>query len=515
MNGAEVLARTLVTGGVDVCFANPGTSEMHFVSALDRVPAMRCVLALFEGVATGAADGFYRMADKPACTLLHLGPGLSNGSANLHNALKARSGIVNVVGQHATWHLQHDAPLTSDIEGLARPVSHWVRSTASASDVGADTADALAEAYADPGRIATLVLPGDAAWNEAGEAPGAARAAAGFAPPDNSAIDNAARVLRSGEPTLLLIGGKALRERGLELAGRIAARAGCALATRFFNARVERGAGRVPAMRLAYAVDPALAELRGFSHIVMVHAEEPVGFFAYPGKPSLLKPEGCQVHTLCGHDQDPNEALEALASTLGAAAGTERRQPLGELAKPRGALNPESIAQAIAATMPEDCIVVDESITTGRRSFALTAGARPHDWLQNMGGSIGFGTPAATGAAIACPNRRVVCLEGDGSGMYTLQSLWTHARESLDVTTVVFANRRYQILLDEFANVGAGNPGPSAMSMLDIDRPALDWLALAKGMGVPGRRVESAWDLAVALDDANGGSGPFVIEVLL
>ena len=344
MNGAEILARTLVAGGVDVCFANPGTSEMHFVSALDRVPRMRCVLALFEGVATGAADGYYRMADKPACTLLHLGPGLSNGSANLHNALKARSGIVNVVGQHATWHLAHDAPLTSDIEGLARPVSHWVHSTASAQDVGADTAEALAQACAQPGRIATLVLPGDAAWDEAGETLGTLRPAAGYAAPDAAAIDNAARVLRSGEPTLLLLGGRALRERGLELAGRIAARSGCKLATRFFNARVERGAGRVAATRLAYAVDPAIAELRDFRHIVTVHAEEPVGFFAYPGKPSLLKPDGCVVHSLCGHDQDPNEALEALASALGATAGTEARQSHGELAKPRGPLTPDSIA---------------------------------------------------------------------------------------------------------------------------------------------------------------------------
>lgn len=515
MNGAEVLARTLVAGGVDVCFANPGTSEMHFVSALDRVPQMRCVLGLFEGVATGAADGYYRMADRPACTLLHLGPGLSNGSANLHNALKARSGVVNVVGQHATWHLAHDAPLTSDIEGLARPVSHWVRSTTRPENVGADTVEALAQAGAQPGRIATLVLPGDAAWDEAGDALGAPRPATGFARPDSAAIDNAARVLRSGEPTLLIVGGKVLRADSLALAGRIASHAGCRLATRFFNARVERGAGRVAATRLAYAVDPAIEELRGLRHIVMVQTEEPVGFFAYPGKPSLLKPEGCQVHSLCSHEQDPKEALAALAEALGATVGTERIQKQDEFVMPCGQLTAESIAAALAATIPENAIVVDESITTGRRSFGLTAGARPHDWLQNMGGSIGFGTPVATGAAIACPDRRVICLEGDGSGMYTLQSLWTQAREGLDVTTVVFANRRYQILLDEFANVGAGSPGRSAMSMLDIDRPVLDWVALAKGHGVPGRRVETCEDLVSALDNANQTAGPSVIEVVL
>jgi acetolactate synthase-1/2/3 large subunit len=359
------------------------------------------------------------------------------------------------------------------------------------------------------------VLPGDAAWDEAGEAPGKPRPAAGFAPPDSAAVEEAARALRSGEPTLLLVGGKALRQGGLALAGRIAARTGCRLATRFFNARVERGAGRVAATRLAYSVDPAIEELRGLRHIVMVQTEEPVGFFAYPGKPSLLKPEGCAVHSLCGHEQDPDAALAALAEALGAASGTEMVQKQDDLVRPRGELTADSVALALAATIPENAVVVDESITTGRRSFGLTAGAAPHDWLQNMGGSIGFGTPLATGAAIACPDRRVICLEGDGSGMYTLQSLWTQAREGLDVTNVVFANRRYQILLDEFANVGAGKPGPSAMSMLDIDRPALDWVALAKGHGVPGRRVETCEDLVSALDNANRTPGPSLIEVVL
>ena len=167
MNGAESLVRTLVAGGVDVCFSNPGTSEMHFVAALDRVEGMRCVLGLFEGVVTGAADGYFRMKGTPASTLLHLGPGLANGLANLHNAKKANSGIVNIVGQHATHHIGYNAPLTSDIEGLARPMSAWVRTSPDAKSVSADGAAAIAAARSAPPQIATLILPADTAWNEA------------------------------------------------------------------------------------------------------------------------------------------------------------------------------------------------------------------------------------------------------------------------------------------------------------------------------------------------------------
>ncbi len=514
MNGAESLVRTLLAGGVDVCFTNPGTSEMHFVAALDRVEGMRCVLALFEGVVTGAADGYFRMTEKPASTLLHLGPGLGNGLANLHNARRAHSGIVNIVGQHATYHLRHDAPLTSDIEGIARPVSAWVRTARDARSLAGDGAAAIAAARQPPGQIATLILPADAAWNEAAEI-GTAPASTPRPPPSADAVEAAARVLRSGEPALLLIGGRALRADGIELAARIAGKTGCKVMAPYANARMERGVGRAVVNRIPYVVDQALAILREFRHIILVETSEPVAFFAYPGKPSLLKPEGCAVHRLCALGEDSIQALAALAEAVGAKPADARLQPRAETALATGPLTPESIAQTLGALLPENAIVVDESITTGRGFFPFTAAARPHDWLQNMGGSIGYGTPVGTGAAVACPDRKVVCLVGDGSAMYTLQSLWTQAREGLDVTTVIFANRSYQILRGEFAAVGAGQPSSKARDMLDIDRPTLDWPALAQGMGVPGRSVATAEDFARALSAAFSSNGPSLIEVQL
>jgi acetolactate synthase I/II/III large subunit len=488
MNGAESLVRTLVAGGVDVCFTNPGTSEMHFVAALDRVEGMRCVLGLFEGVVTGAADGYFRMKGKPASTLLHLGPGLANGLANLHNAKKANSGIVNIVGQHAVYHIGYNAPLTSDIEGLARPMSAWVRTSPDAKSVAADGAAAIAAARSNPPQIATLILPADTAWNEAD---GIAQVAAQSQRPtfSSQAVENAARVLRKGEPTLLLLTGSVLTENGLALAAQIAGKSGCKVMGQTYNPRMARGRGRFSIDRIPYVIEQALPILKDFKNIILVEANDPVAFFAYPNKPSLLKPEGCEVHRMTAGGENSLAALEALASALGAKPSDAKPQPMVELKKPSGALTYPTIAQAIAMAIPENAIVVDESITTGRGFFPPTAAAAPHDWLQNMGGSIGFSTPIATGAAVACPDRKVICLVGDGSAMYTLQSLWTQAREGLNVTTIVFANRIYQILRGEFDGVGAGEPGQRALDMLRIDRPTLDFVALAEAIPERGPRL--------------------------
>ncbi|MFC0239824.1 acetolactate synthase large subunit [Rhodopseudomonas telluris] len=512
MNGAESLVRTLVQGGVDVCFTNPGTSEMHFVAALDRVEGMRCVLGLFEGVVTGAADGYYRMKRTPASTLLHLGPGLANGIANLHNAKKAASGIVNIVGQHATYHIDYNAPLTSDIEGLARPMSAWVRTSPDAKSVARDGAAAIAAAKGMPPQIATLILPADTAWNEAD---GIAEVPAEQQRPSYSphAVEAAARALRSGEPTLLLLSGNALTEHGLALAQRIAGKSGCKVMAQTYNARMARGQGRYWVERVPYVVEAALPILKPFRHIVLVEAMDPVAFFAYPDKPSLLKPEGCDAHRLTDVGENSEAALEALAGALGAKAQDAQPQKLVDIAKPSGALTLDTIAQAIAVAIPENAIVIDESITTGRGFFPPTAAAAPHDWLQNLGGSIGFSPPVAVGAAVACPDRKVICMVGDGSAMYTLQALWTQARENLDVTTVVFANRKYQILRGEFDGVGAGEPGKRAQDMLTLDRPDLDWVSLAKGMGVPARAVTTADELNAALEAGVRGSGPSLVEV--
>src|ERR1700761_2929943 len=513
MNGAESLVRTLVAGGVDVCFSNPGTSEMHFVAALDRVEGMRCVLGLFEGVVTGAADGYFRMKGTPASTLLHLGPGLANGLANLHNAKKAHSGIVNIVGQHAVYHIGFNAPLTSDIEGLARPMSQWVRTSPDAKSVARDGAAAIAAAKSSPPEIATLILPADTAWNEAdgiAEVP-AGNQRASYSP---EAVEGAAKILRDDpEHTLMLMIGSALTPEGLALAERIAGKTGCKVMGQTYHPRMARGQGRFSIDRIPYVIEQALPILKDFKNIILVEANDPVAFFAYPNKPSRLRPEGCEVNRLTAWGDNSIAALEALANALGAKPSDVKPQKLMELNKPTGALTHASIAQAIAMAIPENAIIVDESITTGRGFFPPTAAAKPHDWLQNMGGSIGFSTPVATGAAVACPDRKVICMVGDGSAMYTIQSLWTQAREGLNVVTIVFANRIYQILRGEFDGVGAGEPGQRALDMLKLDRPTIDFVALAKGMGVEGRAVTTADDFNKALAEAIAEPGPRLIEV--
>jgi acetolactate synthase-1/2/3 large subunit len=516
MNGAESLVATLVQRGVEVCFANPGTSEMYFLAALGDNPQMRGVLCLFEGVATGAADGWYRMKDTPAATLLHLGPGLANGLANIHNARRASSGMVNIVGDHSASHLRYDPPLTSDVEGLARPLSHWVRRAESSRTIAWDAAQAAAKAGEHPGQIATLILPGDTAWAPAGELQALPPRVAGKRKaPAQARVEHVAQVLRSGDPTLVILGNRATRGAALEGAGRVAAATGARLGSQFFTARMERGAGRVPLARIPYAVRPAMAFLKDFKHIVTVETTQPVAFFGYPNEPSLLKAEGTLVHTLVEADEDSELAFDMLLQALGDSGAHALLQPRVDTPIPTGALTPASIAYALAVTLPEHCIVVDESLTTGRESMALTMGAQPHDLINNMGGSIGYSTPVATGAAIACPDRRVFCMVGDGSAMYTIQSLWTQAREGLNVTTIIFANHSYAILKTEYANMGAGVPGDRSLSLIDIDRPRIDWLAMAKSMGVPAVNVDTAEDFVHALARSTREPGPCLIEVRL
>lgn len=514
MNGAESLARTLVAGDVQVCFTNPGTSEMHFVAALDRVDGIRCVLCLFEGVATGAADGYARMADKPASTLLHLGPGLSNGLANLHNARRARSPVVNIVGEHATYHRRFDAPLTSDIESLARPVSGWVRTSVDSHAVAADGASAIAAARSAPGQVATLILPADTAWNEGSgiaQTPAAASARRVAA----TTVEAVAALLRQGGRSMLLLGDKALREAPLALARRIANATGASLLAETSNARMARGAGRVPVERLPYVVDAAVKTLETVETLVLVGARAPVGFFAYPNKPSELAPAGCRIITLAGVDEDQRDALEQLADGLGVRAAPLDLPSRAPAPLPTGALDARALAQVIGALLPEQTIVCDESVTTGRGFFPATAVAPPHDWLQLTGGAIGLGIPLAVGAAVACPDRKVVSLQADGSGMYTVQGLWTQARENLDVLTVIWSNRSYAILRGELAGVGADNPGPKALDMLSLGNPDLDWVSLAKGLGVDGQRVDTAEGFARAFQAGVAHRGPYLIEVEL
>lgn len=514
MNGAESLVRTLVAGDVTVSFTNPGTSEMHFVAALDRVDGMRCVLCLHETVTTGAADGYWRMVNKPASTLLHLGPGLANSLANLHNLKRARSGVVNIVGEHATYHRQFDAPLTSDIEGIAGTMSHWVKTSISAKDVAADGAEAVSVAMQAPGQIATLILPADTAWTEGA---GPAKVAAPSAPAKvaEDAVEAAARAIEAGGGTaLIVLGTWAVRAKPMEHASKIAAKTGAKFRAEGSNGRVERGAGRVAIERIPYPVDTALAATKGVTHLILVGAKAPVAFFAYPNKPSLLYPPEAQVVTLAEPSEDAEDALARLADRLGASKETPVLNKPGRPDLIRGDLSHEAIAAVVGHLLPENAIVTDESVTTGRNFFRDTHGAPPHDWLSLTGGAIGEGLPLAVGAAVACPDRKVIALQADGSGMYSLQALWTMARERLDVTVCIWANRTYAILKGELANVGAENPGRKAHDMLSLGDPNLDWVKLAAGMGVEATRVDTAEGFADAFAAANKRRGPFLIEVL-
>jgi acetolactate synthase-1/2/3 large subunit len=514
MNGADKLLETLVASGVDVCFANPGTSEMQLVSAIGNNAGMRAILCLFEGVVSGAADGYGRMADKPAITVLHVGSGFSNSMANLHNAKRAHTPLVNIVGDHATYHLQYDAPLTSDVPAHADICSHWARTSKSADDLAAAGAEAVAASLAGAGRIATLIAPADHAWEEA------SAAAQPLPVPEreqatNDAVSEAAGMLGNGKAAALLLGAHALREESTELAGRIARTTGCRVLSETFAARMQRGAGRFGVERLQYFSERVTEQLAGLEQIVLVGTNAPVSFFAYPGKASWLVPEGCEVLELANADQDVHAALSTLAEKLGAREPAETMPAAAEFPPPEGPLTPVAIGQSLTLLMPEDAIVSDEAATCGLGVFAVTEHAPPHDWLMLTGGAIGQGLPLSLGASVACPDRKVIALQADGSAMYTVQALWTMARENTDVTVVIMNNRSYAILNIELARVGAGQPTPKTLSMLDLSRPDIDWVSLSDGMGVPATRATTAEEFHEQFAAAMAGRGPRLIEAVV
>jgi acetolactate synthase-1/2/3 large subunit len=516
MNGAQALVQTLVDSEVTVCFGNPGTSEMHFLGALDGNQAMRSVLCLSEGVVSAAADGYARMTRRPAATLLHLGPGLANAGANLHNARRASTPIVNIVGDHATYHQHLDAPLTANVEALARTWSTWVGTSRHARSVAHDAAEAVARAQEAPGGIATLVLPADTAWGAAGE-PAPRLAPREPRKPDARTLDRCAAMLASRRRTLILLGGALLSDAGsLDAADRIAQACGAEILVETANARLERGAGRVPMEAIPYVVDDAVARLAGFEQCVLAGARAPVAFFAYPGKPGLLLPEDCEIAAAAHPDEDGRAALGMLARRLDAGHLPPRRIPAGaQRAIPSGVLTSAAIGAALANRMPENAIVCDESITLGAAIAEATRDARPHSWLQLTGGAIGIGLPLAAGAAVACPRAKVIVLQADGSGMYTNQALWTHAREKLDIVSIILSNRSYAILKHELANVGVDHPGATALAMTSLRNPDIDWVSLARAMGVEGASTDTALGFDALLAEALDRPGPFLIEAVL
>ena len=509
MNGAQSLVHTLVGHGLKVCFANPGTSEMHFVAALDRIPGLRCIPGLQENVVTGMADGYARIAQDAAVTLLHCGPGLANGLANIHNAKKARVPMLNIVGDQATYHKQFDPPLAQDTVALAKTVSHHVTTSRRASSVGADAARAVQAARTAQGQIATLILPSDASWNEGGKVasalpvPKPAKVSA-------ATIRKAAKLLREKRNVLLLLGHDALRAAPQVHAGAIEAKTGCEVMAESIVSLHQRGAGRLPLHRVPYGATLAIERLKHIEHIITVSARAPVGFFAYPGVPSHHHPATAKVMALCEVGQDSEAALAALADELSAKA--VRPAAIERPSAPRGLPTSEGFGQMLSAVMPEDAIIADESISFGWALASYTLGAPAHDWMMVTGGAIGYGMPCATGAAIAGQGRHVINLQADGSAMYTIQSLWTQARERLPVTTVIISNRKYQILIGEYSNVGA-NPGPTAMNMLDLGNPDLNFVQMANGMGVEAAKATTLEECAALMKQSFSQTGPFLIEL--
>jgi acetolactate synthase-1/2/3 large subunit len=521
-NGARALMKTLSDAGVDTCFTNPGTSEMHFVAALDGSD-MRAVLCLFEGVATGAADGYARIANKPAATLLHLGCGLGNGLANLHNARKARVPMVNIVGDHAIYHKQYDAPLESNIETVARNVSSWIRTCSSTERVGADAAEAIEVAYKAPQQISTLILPADVSWGEGAIAKEA----------DLSAVTDIATaalitqiadiLLTFGQKTAILLGRRVLLEEGLIAAAKIAEKTGAKLFCEVFPTRLERGVGLPHVERIAYLAEMAAVQLRGYKHLIIIDSQEPVSFFAYPGKKSYLVPNKCAVHQLVKVEQDALGSLQSLVVAVDAQGCAPKLQLIDRPKLPSGKLNASKVCQALGVLMPDNAIISDEAQTSGLNLPLFTAGAPRHDLLTLTGGAIGQGLPVAIGAAIAGKNangnkekdRSVIALVGDGSAMYTIQSLWTMMNENLDVTVIVLNNRSYAILNIELERVNAKDAGPKAKSQLDLSKTKIDFVALAKGMGVPAETATTAEEFNGALERAIREPGPHLIDAIV
>jgi acetolactate synthase I/II/III large subunit len=513
MNGAQSLVHTLADAGVRVCFGNPGTSEMHFVTALDREPRLRAILCLQEGVAAGAADGYGRMTGTPAATLLHLGPGFANAISFLHNARKAGQGVVNIVGDHATAHAQYkQAPLTSDILAICGSVSDWLHQSRNADDVAGDGARCVAAAMA--GKIATLVLPADCAWNEAsGPVPPLAVPPPGEV--DAVTVARIAAALKTGKRSALLLRGRCLEREGIEIAGRIAHRAGARLLHDYFTPRITRGAGLPRVERIPYFAEVAVECLAGLEQIILVGAPPPVSFFAYPDKPSWLTPQGCALLTLAEPGADSVAALKALADALDAHAPGDVVTLVRPDMPADGALTADAMGAVMARLWPDNAILSDDSLTAGPGMQKYLVAAPAHDAIYLTGGAIGDAAPMAVGSAIACPERKVIAVSGDGAAMYSLPGLWTMARERLDVIVIICANRSYNILNIELGRVGAMNAGPTTLSMLDLHNPDLDFTAMAKGMGVAASRAETVAQFAAQFAAALATPGPHLIEAVL
>lgn len=518
MNGAQALFKALVQAGLDTCFANPGTSEMQLVYEIGLTPGVRAVLCLQENTVTGAADGYARMKGKPAFTLLHVGSGFANGIANLHNAGRANTAMVNIVGANATYHQprfpEHEL-INGRIIDLARTVSHWAHEARSASDLAVLGGLATRYAQLGSGKICTVVAPTNCHWDPA-MAPAGLPASIETLKVSPETIDQVASALSDGKKTGMVLGSSLLHGSGLELAGRIAAKTGVTLFGETFPSRLARGEGRVPVKLIPYLLEMALNDLANYERLILAGALSPVATFAYRDKPVLKIPETCQVITLATVDHDLLAALGDLTEAVNAPTKPAQLMTRSEALPPTGVLTAEAIGKSLCALMPENSILVDEGATNGQAIFNLTEGARAHDYLSAVcGGAIGGGLPLALGASVACPDRKTIALQADGSGMYTVQALWSMARENADVIVIVLRNDDYAILEVELARVREGEANSRMQSMMNLKNPSLDWVKIAEGLGVPAVSATTAEEFYRLLESALRKKGPYLIEARL
>ncbi|MFY0676747.1 MAG: acetolactate synthase large subunit [Neptuniibacter sp.] len=513
MNGAELLISAAVEADIEYCFANPGTTEMPLVAAMESEPRFRPVLSMFEGVCTGAADGYGRIAGRPAMTLTHLGPGFANGIANLHNARRANTPIVNIIGDHASWHVNYDPPLASDIHSLANPVSKWVRTSKTAENVAADFVDAVNASWQPVGAISTLVLPMDLQANpiEKPVATGPVK------PPKrrffSDGVEAVAEKLKAGKQLVFIVGDNGVTEEGLKAAGRLSQLSNVKMFAETFPRVSHRGGGLPDLDRLPYFPEVAIKVLDEYDEVVCAGVPEPISYFGYEGLPSRLA-EQDRLVMLAEVGHDVVGAMEALADAVNAPAFEPFQ---GQIVLPvaDAELTPQSIGQVVSAGLPDDCIVSVEGGTCGYPFFTASAHAAKHRVITNTGGAIGQGIPAGFGAALAEPGNTVVCLQSDGSAQYTIQTLWSIARENLPVVILIAANHRYGILQNELRRYGVTEFGPQSLSLTELDKPKVDWLALAKGYGVNAIAVKTNAELASAFKKACEAKEPFLIEMCL
>jgi len=509
MNGAQALLDLYSNLGVEVCFANPGTTEMALVHALESTPSIRPFLGMTEGVVAGAADGYGRMSDVPAISILHLGPGFANSISNLHNARRAKTPMITIVGDHATWHAEADAPLASDLYGLAHAASDWVGTIATPRSVLVMGMEAYRQAM--EGQVATLIFPTDMQEAEASSAP----VGLSSVPYHPVAIVSESVMAALRRPkSALFLGGGALRGENLRLASAIAIKTESRLISETFSARMERGAGVPSTERLPYFPEQAMACLEDLDTLVLVGAKAPVAFFGYEGMESNVVPDWVAVHSL-STERDPSLALQALSAQVGVdSADINNVEPANGASEsvPDGSLTPKTIGVTIAATQAPGTIMIDEAATSGLPYFHSSADAPSFDHLMLTGGSLGFGLPAAIGVAIACPDRPIVAFVADGSSLYTMQSLWTMQRYGLNVTVIVAANEQYRILRVE-ADRAEIPMGPVVSAMTDIS--GVSWTDLAKGLGVLAVQVATCPELAAAMVHRRASKGPYLIEAKL